>query len=144
VAGRARRQVAKPSFSRVHAALSEEADSVASIVNDVALAVEALLRKHGKSVIDRQFLQQRLANVAIDVYVSVAVLSRTTWEIERAGSEEGAAAELDCARVFIPAAMRRARRNVRALRVNQDDRLKAIAERALESGDLAPETPTDR
>jgi hypothetical protein len=57
---------------------------------------------------------------------------------------EGASAELDCARVFIPAAMRRARRHLRALRVNQDRRMKAIAERALESGDLGPETPTDR
>jgi len=28
--------------------------------------------------------------------------------------------------------------------VNADDRWRAIADRALESGDLAPETPTDR
>jgi len=56
---------------------------------------------------------------------------------------EGAAAALDCARIFIPAAMRRARRNIRALRVNQDARLKAIAERALETTDLAPRAPTD-
>jgi hypothetical protein len=39
--------------------------------------------------------------------------------------------------------MRRARRSIRALRVNQDDRLKAIAERALENVDLAPRAPTD-
>jgi acyl-CoA dehydrogenase family protein 9 len=144
VAGRAKRQITKPSFSMVHAALAEEAESVASIVQDLALAVEGLLLKHGKAVIERQFHQLRLANAAIDVYMSVAVLSRTTWEIERAGSAEAATAELDCARVFIPAAMRRARRNIRALRVNQDDRLKAIAERALESGEVAPVVGTDR
>jgi hypothetical protein len=40
--------------------------------------------------------------------------------------------------------MRRARRQIRALRTNQDARTKAIAERALELGNLAPETPTDR
>ncbi|HWE41039.1 MAG TPA: acyl-CoA dehydrogenase family protein [Gemmatimonadaceae bacterium] len=144
VAGRAKRQVTTESFTRVHAALKEEADSVAGIIHDLALAVEALLLKHGKAVIERQFLQLRLANAAIDVYMAVAVLSRTTWEIERAGSVGAAAAELDCARVFIPAAMRRARRNIRALRANQDERLKAIAERALESVDLAPPTPSDR
>jgi acyl-CoA dehydrogenase family member 9 len=144
VAGRAKRQVSKPSFSKVHPELSEEAGSVADEIHDLALAVESLLLKHGKSVIDKQFLQQRLANAAVDIYMSTAVLSRTTWEIERAGSVEAAAAELDCARVFIPAAMRRARRNIRALRTNQDARLKAIAERALESGVLAPEIPTDR
>lgn len=144
VAGRAKRQVAKPAFTQVHAALKEEADSVADIIHDLALAVEGLLLKHGKAVIERQFLQLRLANAAIDIYMAVAVLSRTTWEIERAGSVDAAAAELDCARVFIPAAMRRARRNIRALRVNQDDRLKAIAERALENVDLAPLSPSDR
>lgn len=144
VAGRAKRQVAKPSFSMVHAELADEAGLVADEIHDLALGVESLLLKHGKNVIEKQFLQQRLANAAIDIYMSVAVLSRTTWEIERAGSVAAAEAELDCARVFIPAAMRRARRNLRALRTNQDTRLKAIAERALESGELAPETPTDR
>jgi acyl-CoA dehydrogenase family protein 9 len=144
VAGRAKRQVTKPAFTKVHAALAAEAESVAAMIHSVGLAVDRVLRKHGKAVIERQFLQQRLANVAIDVYCSVAVLSRTTWEIERAGGAEAAAAELDCARVFIPAAMRRARRHLRALRINQDARLKAIAERALETVDLAPETPTDR
>jgi len=144
VAGRAKRQITKPSFALVHEELKGEAELVAGIINDLALAVEALLLKHGKAVIERQFFQLRLANVAIDVYLAVATLSRTTWEIERAGSVEAAAAELDCARIFIPAAMRRARRNIRALRVNQDARLKAIAERALDTGDLAPKTPTDR
>jgi acyl-CoA dehydrogenase family member 9 len=143
VAGRAKRQVTKPQFARVHPALASEAAMVAANINAVSLGVDTLLRRHGKAIIERQFHQQRLANVAIEVYLSVAVLSRTTWELERAGVD-GAAAELDCARVFIPAAMRRARRQIRALRTNQDARNKAIAERALESGDLAPETPTDR
>ncbi len=144
VTGRAKRQITKPSFSMVHESLDEEAGLVANEIHDLALAVEGLLLKHGKAVIERQFLQLRLANAAIDIFHSVAVLSRTTWEIERAGSVDAAEAELDCARVFIPAAMRRARRNIRALRINQDKRLSAIAARALESGALAPETPSDR
>ncbi len=144
VAGRAKRQISSPSFTLVHEALKDEAEMVAGIIHDLALAVESLLLKHGKAVIERQFLQLRLANAAIDIYMSVATLSRTTWEIERAGSVEAAAAEIDCARVFIPAAMRRARRNVRALKANQDARLKAIAERALDSAELAPVPPTDR
>jgi acyl-CoA dehydrogenase family protein 9 len=144
VAGRAKRQITKPSFSQVHAALEDEAGLVANEIHDLALAVEGVLLKFGKDIIEKQFIQLRLANAAIDIFHSVAVLSRTTWEIERAGSVAAAEAELDCARVFIPAAMRRARRNIRALRINQDKRLSAIATRALESGQLAPETPTDR
>ncbi|MEP6728999.1 MAG: hypothetical protein ABJE10_00110, partial [bacterium] len=144
VAGRAKRQITKPTFTRVHEALSAEADMVATNIHGLALGVEGLLLKHGKDVIDKQFIQLRLANAAIDIFMSVAVLSRTTYEIERAGSVDAAVAEIDCARVFIPAAMRRTRRSIRALRINQDGRLKAIAERALDTGVLAPETPTDR
>ena len=144
VAGRAKRQISKPAFTKVHPSLEKEADVVAETVHDLALAVEGMLLKHGKAVIEKQFLQLRLANASIDIFHSVAVLSRTTYEIERAGSVDAAANEIDCARVFIPAAMRRARRNIRALSKNQDARMSAIAARALESGELAPETPTDR
>jgi hypothetical protein len=54
-----------------------------------------------------------------------------------------AAADLDNARIFISMAMRRTRRALRALDRNQDARLKVLAERALDSGSLTVETPTD-
>ena len=143
LAGRAKRQVTKPSLTRAHAALSRESEMVATNVHDLALAVEGVLMKHGRQVIERQFLQERMANAAIDIYLSVAVLSRVTSAIERDG-EDGAAADLDMARLFIPMAMRRARRQIRALRSNQDARLAAVATRALETGELAPVPETDR
>jgi len=40
-------------------------------------------------------------------------------------------------------AMRRTRRALRALERNQDARLKVLAERALETGSLTVDTPTD-
>jgi acyl-CoA dehydrogenase family protein 9 len=143
LAGRARRTVTKPSFSRVHAALHDEADLVATNVHDLALAVENVVMRHGKAIIDKQFLQERMANAAIDIFLATAVLSRTTWEIERAGSEEAAQSQVDCARVFVPMAYRRARRNIRALTHNQDERLTSIAQRSLEGGSLVPDAPTD-
>ena len=143
LAGRAKRTVTKPTFTRVHVALVEEAGLIEKLVHDLGLAVESILLKHGKAIIEKQFIQERMANAAIDLFLATAVLSRTTWEIERAGSEEAAAPQLDCARIFIPMAARRARRAIRALERNQDARLKAIAERSLDAGDLAPEAPTD-
>jgi len=84
-----------------------------------------------------------MANAAIDIYLATATLSRATGAIEKTGSPEKAAADVENARIFIPAAMRRARRSVRALERNQDGRLKAVAQRALESGALTVLTPTD-
>jgi hypothetical protein len=70
----------------------------------------------------------------------MAVLSRASAALDAAGGDEtSAAADLDCARIFVPMAMRRARRSVRALGRNQDTRLKAIADRAIESGELIHE-----
>jgi acyl-CoA dehydrogenase family protein 9 len=143
VAGRAKRQVKKPEFTKVHAALEKEAGTIAELVHDFALTVEDTILRSGKKIIEKQFQQERMANAAIDIYLSVAVLSRTTWEIERAGSEAGAKAQLDCARIFVPMAARRARRNIRALRRNQDQRMRAIAENAIATGTLGPEAPTD-
>jgi len=140
---RVKRQVVKPAFAHAHPALKEEAEQIGTIVHDLALAVEKLLIAHGKDVIEHQFQQERMANVAIDVYLATATLSRASWAVTKAGGAEKAAADLDNARIFIPMAMRRARRNVRALERNQDARLKALAERALESGTLTVPAPTD-
>ncbi|HJQ21695.1 MAG TPA: acyl-CoA dehydrogenase family protein [Gemmatimonadaceae bacterium] len=140
LAGRAKRQVTKPKLERAHAAFEKEADMIADVVHDLGLAVENLMIKHGKKVIDMQFLQERMANTAIDVFLATATLSRASAALEAAdGDETKAAIDIDCARIFVPMAMRRARRSVRALTRNQDARLRAMAERALESGELVPE-----
>jgi acyl-CoA dehydrogenase family member 9 len=141
--GRVKRQIQKPELTKVHEALSREADTVAGLVHDLALAVEDTILRTGKKIIEKQFQQERMANAAIDIYLAVAVLSRTTWELERAGSEDAAKNQLDCARIFVPMAARRIRRNIRGLRRNQDSRMRSIAENALMTTDLGPESPAD-
>ncbi|MFP5353685.1 MAG: acyl-CoA dehydrogenase family protein [Gemmatimonadota bacterium] len=145
LAGRAKSTLNKPDFTKVHPALADEAELVASQVHALARGVEWALRKHGKAIIERQYVQERLANAAIDLFLATATLSRITAEIEHAdGNLEAVAGELDCARVFVHMAYRRARRSLKALKVNQDARIDAIAERAVEAVDLAPPAPTDR
>jgi acyl-CoA dehydrogenase family protein 9 len=143
IAGRVKRQLVKADFTKVHPALADEAELVATAIHDLANGVEKLLIEHGKAIIDQQFQQERMANAAIDIYLSTATLSRATWAIEKAGGPEKAVEDLENAKIFIPAAMRRARRSVRAFERNQDERLKAIAERAIASGALTVRTPTD-
>ena len=88
---------------------------VAENIHDLALSVERSLFRHGKDIIERQFDQERMANAAIDIFVSSATLVRATWAIERAGGPDKAQADVDHAKLFVPAAARRARRAVRAL-----------------------------
>jgi acyl-CoA dehydrogenase family protein 9 len=138
-----KKRFTKPDFDGVHPALAGEAAMVAENIHDLALAVERALFRHGKDIIERQFDQERMANAAIDIYVSAATLVRATWAINRAGGPERASADLDHAKLFVPAAARRARRAVRALDRNQDAKIKGIAERALETGRLTVTVPTD-
>jgi acyl-CoA dehydrogenase family protein 9 len=143
IAGRAKRAVKKPEFTKVHPALAKEADRVATLIHSFALAVESALMKHGKKIMERQFIQERMADATIGIYMSTAVLSRTTWEIERAGGVDAVKPELDCARLFLADRYRQVRRSIRRISRNQDERMKAIAERVLETADAAPTGPTD-
>lgn len=142
IAGRARKQMVKPEFSKVHPALKDEAAMVAEVVQDLALGVESVLMAEGKTIIEKQFHQERLANAAIDIYLAACALSRATAALEAAGGDEvKAASDLDCARLFVASASRRARRAVRGLSRNQDARQKAVAQRAMENAQLCPEVP---
>jgi acyl-CoA dehydrogenase family protein 9 len=144
IAGRAKRAIKKPEFTKVHPALYKEAERVATMIHTLALAVESALMKHGKKIMEREFIQERMADAAIGIYMSTAVLSRTTWEIERAGSIDAVKPEVDCARLFIADRYRQVRRSIRRISRNQDDRMKTVAERVLETQDAAPMTPSDR
>jgi len=116
---------------------------VADNVHGLALAVEKALIEHGKAIIERQMLHERMANAAIDIYLSTAVLSRVTSVIKKHG-EAAAAADLDAAKLFVPMAMRRTRRAIRALERNGDEAMRKLAQRALDTGDLTVPTPTDQ
>jgi len=143
MAGRVKDRLVKPQFTMVHDALKDEGDMVEENIKDLGNAVNKALIEHGRDIIERQFHQERMANAAIDIYMAVATLSRATAAIAKAGGVNGAADDLAHARIFVPMAMRRARRQIRALDRNQDAVLKGLAERALESGSLTLPIPTD-
>ena len=140
--GRVKRTLSKPEFKQVHELLADEADKVADNIHGLALAVEKALIEHGKAIIDRQMLQERMANAAIDIYLATAVLSRVTLAIQKHGVE-ASQPDLDAAHLFISMAMRRTRRAIRAIERNADERMRNVAQRALDTGDLTVPTPTD-
>jgi acyl-CoA dehydrogenase family protein 9 len=95
--------------------------------------VERALRKHGKDIAEMQFTQKRVADVAIDLYAIVAVISRTTRAVERHG-EEGSRREMDLAHVFVDAAEKRLRALALSFDENDDDLRKAVATKAYNDG----------
>merc|ERR1711997_208855 len=61
---------------QVHPNLVEVAAQVCKNTEMFGTAVEKLLIKHGKHIINEQFLLNRLAQPAIDIYISSCMMSR--------------------------------------------------------------------
>jgi len=62
----------------VHPSLGDQAGLASQAVVEFGQAVESLLIKHGKSIIEEQFLLNRLADAAIDTYSMAVVLARAS------------------------------------------------------------------
>jgi acyl-CoA dehydrogenase family protein 9 len=99
--------------------LATEADLVTRYTRSFAAAAETFVMKYGKSLIEKQHQQERLANVAIDLYASLAVLSRASAAV-RSNGPERAAEELHIARTFVQAAKYRVVGELKEMDKNRD------------------------
>jgi len=115
-------------FTRVHPILAREAVMLEDNVAHLARHTENTLRKHGKKIAEMQFVQRRVADVAIDLYALAACLSRATQAIERHGTE-GAWRHVEYTRVFANEVRERLARNVAGFEQNDDELRKDTAVR---------------
>ena len=96
----------------------------------LGVAVDRILRKHGKNIIGKQFASKRLADIMIDLFVLAAVLSRVSTAISET-SAEACATELQILRAFSGQALERVKGNFAHIDLNDDDLIKALADDAL-------------
>lgn len=75
---RVTKMIGQRSLSKVHPELEEYAGYFNSMLGGFSIQVENALIKYGKKIIDHELPQQRIANMAIQLYVMCSVLSRTT------------------------------------------------------------------
>jgi hypothetical protein len=92
---------------------------------ELAKASDFLLRKHGKSIADRQHDLKRIADIGMDLFVGLCVLSRATALSSVAG-ESGSQA-IATARIFAQQAKRRMANNVRRIARNEDGEMEELA-----------------
>jgi acyl-CoA dehydrogenase family protein 9 len=130
---KARTALGRERLSRTHPVLNREALILEEATADLARNVDKVLKKHGKNIAEMQYTQKRIAEIAIDLYATAAVLARTTRVIERRG-EEGARREIDVTTVFVAAAEKRLIENVAAFERNDDELRKGIASRSYADG----------
>jgi acyl-CoA dehydrogenase family protein 9 len=130
--------VAREHLEAVAPQLAPEADLVTRYTRFFANAAEAFLARSGKTVIEREYQQERLANVAVDLFASLAVLSRASSAVARAGADRSAE-EVRLAKTFVQAAKYRIVGELKEMEKNRDRSAErdgartAIAEAAYEA-----------
>jgi alkylation response protein AidB-like acyl-CoA dehydrogenase len=67
---------------RIHPRLRGHFDFLIDHTRDLRTSVDRVIRRHGREIIERQFVVSRIADMAIELYVRSAVLSRTQALLE--------------------------------------------------------------
>ncbi len=129
-----KRSILGQTITRSHPALKKMAGVLEEYAGEFATQIEVLLRRHGKEIAKRQFAQKRIADIAIDFFAMICVLSRVTASLEEKG-EVACELELGIAEAFFMRANRRVRGNFKAIDRNDDDAVKFIATKAYELGE---------
>jgi len=99
---------------------------------ELASAADFLLRKYGRSIAERQHALKRIADMTIDLFVGLCVLSRATALAAETGGEGKQAMVI--AHAFARQARRRLANNVRRMERNEDEELDLLAGFILDRG----------
>ncbi|MBC7894451.1 MAG: acyl-CoA dehydrogenase family protein [Cytophagaceae bacterium] len=113
----------------LHPRLADHKSYFEKHVADLRDRTAKAIMKYRKDIIERQFVLERLANMAIELYATACVLARTQQLIDRMGVE-GSAHELALCDLFCVEAGRRirdARLQLDAPDEQVDDRRRAVA-----------------
>jgi acyl-CoA dehydrogenase family protein 9 len=130
VAGRVQRELRPDRVTLAHEALRDLADPVGDQVKRLREVSEGALRRHRKDIIERQFVQKRLADAVADIYAQIATLSRVTAIFTEQGADISGQ-ERYIAETFCRRAATRVMGNLDQVERNDDERMTAIAKLAL-------------
>ncbi len=80
--------VGSKTLTKVHPRLESHGTHFVTMLKDFSIAVENTIMKFGKNIIGNELLQMRIANMSIELYVQLCVLSRTTSILNRSEVSE--------------------------------------------------------
>lgn len=70
-------------LTKIHPSLEKHGNEFVTALKDFSIAVENTIMKHGKNIIGNELVQMRIANMSIELYAQLCVLSRTTSILNR-------------------------------------------------------------
>src|SRR5205814_1309730 len=117
------------------ARLKAPAAELGKRVRAFGLAVQSMLMKHREQILFRQYVQERLADAACELYASACTLARLDDLLARSGGNgrvAEAARDVTAGRYFLKLSDRRVRQCLAALNDNDDADATACADALLE------------
>jgi acyl-CoA dehydrogenase family protein 9 len=117
----------------LHARLEQHARHFEKHVAELKDAAVRLVRAYRQEIVDRQQELERLSDMAVELFATACVLSRTQRLLTERG-EEGCARELALCDLFVVEAGRRFRASRLALQSPQDELRRTVAAQAREVG----------
>jgi alkylation response protein AidB-like acyl-CoA dehydrogenase len=117
---------------KIPVTLREAATTLEKYTVELAKAGDFLLRKYGKRIAGRQHMLKRVADMTIDLFVGLCVLSRATTLATEPGDEGRQAVAI--AHAFVRQAKRRLANNVRRIERNEDEEMDLLAGFILDQG----------
>jgi alkylation response protein AidB-like acyl-CoA dehydrogenase len=120
-----------PAVKVRNAQLQSRADHIGGLIRRFSTEVDRVLIHYREEILDRQYVQQRIAGAAVGLYAGLCVLSR--WDAELLNPPPAAGAGLSAADLYLRRSFRRVRRWLSELHENDDDLVTATADAALKS-----------
>jgi acyl-CoA dehydrogenase family protein 9 len=124
--------IGRAQITKAHPALKIYAQQFEQHTMDLTSMVDRLLRKHGKTIVEKQFAMRRLGMIMIDMFALISVISRVSQALEERG-EENAKRDLDILHVFAGQCRGRIRRNYGKIDSNDDELIKSLSDWAVEN-----------
>jgi acyl-CoA dehydrogenase family protein 9 len=122
-------------ITKAHPELKEQADKFSSMLGRFAIAVEDSLIRYGKKIIDNELPQGRLADMAIELYVILACISRTTAILNGTkATQEQKDQALRLTKYICNDSGRKIKRNLKAMAKNNDKSVAKISEAVVKDG----------
>ena len=122
-------------ITKAHPELKEQADKFSSMLGRFAIAVEDSLIKYGKKIIDNELPQGRLADMAIELYVILACISRTTAILNGTkATQDQKDQALRLTKYICNDSGRKIKRNLKAMAKNNDKSVAKISESVVKTG----------
>jgi acyl-CoA dehydrogenase family member 9 len=104
------------------------------LVRHFGLEVEGAMVRLREEILDRQLVQQPIAQAAMELFASACVLSRRDAELSRGDRGEAAGWEGAAATLLLKQSARRVREAFRQLRDNDNEAIRETAARVIEAG----------